>query len=172
MFLMNMSTSCIGCERKIRSNFEIYCLDCEYALAEIEELAFNNGYSFGQTSYPEFQPSRTGVSPRIIVRVSCPIEEVMYRSMQNFLIRQQHFCTKDDVTRSHYTQSFLDGYAEGYKIIYQRHTQKQLVLQQFLSELGKRYSGICLISYILQSTKINQQLVDFNLVPLIRKYIL
>lgn len=171
MQLRRMSIPCIGCERKIHCEFEIYCLDCEHAIFEIEENAFVKGYEIGLLSRPVFHPSVSGFPAKFIVTTQLNIEDKMYQFLHTFLIRQQDLELKEDVKRLHYNRGFMDGYTEGYKAIYKIHNQHRLVLKDLLIDLGKRQANMLLISRILRSKQINHQLVDYNLVPFIKKFI-
>jgi hypothetical protein len=158
MFIDLMITACIGCERRIKSCLETYCLDCEYTIHEVEEIAFDEGYLFGLTSRPLFQTLSS-------------TERRIYELLSPFMIQRQDLCIKDDVKRLHYVQAFLDGYTKGYEVVYRTYNQYRLVMKDFLVELGKRQAGLVLIAYILKRDKHKQCMVDFNLVPFIKKFI-
>jgi hypothetical protein len=171
MFIDLMITACIGCERRIKSCLETYCLDCEYTIHEVEEIAFDEGYLFGLTSRPLFQTLSAGTPGKVIVSTPYSTERRIYELLSPFMIQRQDLCIKDDVKRLHYVQAFLDGYTKGYEVVYRTYNQYRLVMKDFLVELGKRQAGLVLIAYILKRDKHKQCMVDFNLVPFIKKFI-
>lgn len=145
--------SCMGCDRMIKSYYEMYCLDCEYHVADIEANAYDIGY-------------KEGLNTKFSTTI--PIPNV-YPFLHRFLIYNQDIPLRESSKRTHYIESFIDGFKDGFKIICTIHNTFQKVLYELVIETGKRLGLIYLLKWT--KDKGTNKLLDYNLIRTIKKFI-
>lgn len=156
MFSSPPSITCMGCERKIKSYFELYCLDCEYHVADVEMKAYDQGY-------------QEGLSTRFSGTIP-PIPNV-YPFLYRYLIDHQDNPLSESSKRKHFIECFVEGFTEGFKVIRKTHNTFKDTLKELVFEMGKRLGPVYFIHWIQNSRYSQSGLVDYNLIRMVKKFI-
>ena len=165
-----VSTPCSGCFRKFSQILPIkmsYCLDCDMDIGDVEEDAYKKGFELGSSVQPEYK------NGEMILSLGKPEgykEVFLYSCFQKFEIQSQEMVLDQEIKKRCYTESFLNGYENGMKSIREIQRNHEKILKELEMEFVKRKSAVYLFYYV-ENSKMDKKMFDYNLISLIKKFI-
>jgi hypothetical protein len=134
---------------------------------DFEDEAYQTGIQIGENTIPN--PILRNM--KLDVRVSRDIIEHQITShIHIFLIRTQLSKVDETIKRKYYTDSFLKGFWVGYSKVYKQFNQYQQCAQEVLVEWGKRKGPLYLSYYFEGRYPSHCNLIDLNLITMIRNF--
>lgn len=162
------SRPCSGCLRRIQGISCVYCLDCQNDLSDIEDEAYQKGLQTGQSVVPMF------VIRGLTLDIQLPeyeIDRYLIPNLHTFLIHSQELRVYESIKRTYYTDSFVKGFWVGYRKTYNNFRRRQQCCNEVVKEVGRRMSPAYLSKYFQKQAPVRRQLLDMNLIAMIKKFI-
>lgn len=169
--MMMVSIPCSGCFRKFSQVLPVklsYCLDCDINLGDVEEDAYKKGLELGSSVKPEYKNGKIILS--LIGKPEGYKDVFLYVCFQKFEIQSQDMELARKIKKKYYTESFLNGYENGFRRILKIQKIHKEMLKELEIEFGKRKSALYLFYYV-KNSKIDKAMFDYNLISLVKKFI-